>query len=515
MPVAHSQESSPNHSLITYRQYSTLLSEAPQCFRTGCGVNATLTTASSPCSVESPCHGLWNIIQDQFQRDWCSSSPGDIACRIRGWPILNSTSICEMVPNEWIFYVIGQCCTFDDQPFEMAKWIGTLCNGRWKEPFEIYGGMAQEDWQEWIVPWNWTVRPENATSGILKTSDCPKPSQELGLFAAENVFLLFLGAIIPYLKYRRECSRSGQRTGPRHTGIMVRITRYWDRRTQGKYGELATIQWIAVGIIIAGINLGFDFLIALLINRTAGYSHVPVVELAVLHGTRPRLGWALCSLAIINHQIFANAAASFGLCEMILQCFGSKYFGVTANKGTQRGFYHLHRLHPFWHGRAAYRMYIGALLWLLGCFAIILSWLLFVTLLGHFLIYCNKLKKWEEAQVAKIRARLRPTDKPHQARYANLAARRRSISTPVLNLIPTTVLVYSSKFKEWMERKLWGSDSPTINPHYATLTQTPRPADTLRKVREKSVYLVLLVGLCSYSAQWIFWDGFVKTAGPR
>lgn len=521
--VVQSQEPPLNHSLITYNQYSTLLNQAPQCFRTGCGQNDTLTTASSSCSAQSPCYGLWTIINDRFQKDWCDLSPNDIACRIPGWPILNSTSICDLVPNEWIFGVSGQCCIANDEPFDFANWIGDMCNGQWKEPFTIYGGMAKEDWQEWIVPWNWTVRPENTASEAIDSSRCPSASQELGLFAAENIIFAIISIIVPYVTWalHRKRLRQKERTGIKEdTGIMAiakmimaGVKSFWDAHFRNTFGELATIQWIIVGTLSAGGQIGFNFLTSAIIKRTPGYEHVPLTQLAVLHGTRPRLGWALCVLNLIDHEIFANAAASFGLSELILQCFGSKYFGVTANKGTQREFYHIHILRPFWHGRAAYRMYIGALLWLLGCFAIIISWLCYVFLQVQFLIYVGKLKKWEQAKFKKVKKWLKPknSEKTH---YSDLVGRRRPVSR-LKNMIPNKVLVLFRNLNEWTKKTWWKRDPPVLETQYTTLTPTPKPVDKYQRIREKSVFLVLLVGLCSYSAQWIFWDGFVKTAGSR
>src|SRR3954451_12261786 len=74
-------------SLITYRQYSVLLSEAPQCFQNGCNsINSTAlaTTISSPCPSDAPCGVLWDIFRQKFEQNWCESCRSDIACRIGG-----------------------------------------------------------------------------------------------------------------------------------------------------------------------------------------------------------------------------------------------------------------------------------------------------------------------------------------------------------------------------------------------------------------------------------------------
>lgn len=147
--------------LITYNQYTTLLNQTQpniQCFREGCSAPLPASTMSSQCPQSSSCSALWDILQDQWQRDWCATCPDDIACRIPGWPILNATAACAVIPHNWVFSTSGQCCVSDDEPFQLAAWIGSFCNGsQWRAPFDYYGGMAKEDWEEWIEPWNWTV----------------------------------------------------------------------------------------------------------------------------------------------------------------------------------------------------------------------------------------------------------------------------------------------------------------------------------------------------------------------
>lgn len=513
--ATQAENSSDPHYLISYRQYSVLLDEAPQCFQTGCGKNTTLETASSSCLADSPCYTLWNIIQDRFQPEWCRKSPKDIACRIPGWPVLNATAICDLVPDTWIFFTNGECCTNSEEPFEIAKWIGDMCDGEWKTPFGPYGGMAKEDWKEWTLPMNWTVRPENGTTGIATPASCPTASQQLGVFAAVEILLLLTGAIpvYKYLKERRN-RRPGQPQVIRHHGLMVNVAALWHRKTGGRFLEFSTIQWIVVGIVAAGFKIGLEFFNSYLIHRTPGYEHVPLAELAILHGTRPRLQWILCLLALINHQVFANASASFGLCELILQIYGIKYFGVTANKGRQRGFYMAHHLRPFWHGRAAYRMYIGALLLLLGLFAIILTWIFFIGLLDIFLVFCGETKRWTETQATRLQRWLNPNS-ASQTPYNSLTEKPKPVRNWLRGLLPSRFRSVYGNVMRWEDSRVSNYHSSSINPEYENLGGQGRPVDTFRRLREKIVYLVLFVGMCSFSAQWIFWDGFVKAAGPR
>ncbi|KAH6677329.1 hypothetical protein B0J14DRAFT_584023, partial [Halenospora varia] len=66
-------------SLITYRQFSAILHQAPLCLRNGCNSSVNLTSIPDYYPPRAPCHNTWKIISDQFQKDWCSSCRGDVA----------------------------------------------------------------------------------------------------------------------------------------------------------------------------------------------------------------------------------------------------------------------------------------------------------------------------------------------------------------------------------------------------------------------------------------------------
>src|SRR4051794_1656606 len=90
-------------SLITYRQFSAILDSAPQCLKTSCASTSELASISSQCNPDTPCYSLWKIFTDKFHDDWCSSCRSDHSCRTHGWPILNATASCEIIPHDWLF----------------------------------------------------------------------------------------------------------------------------------------------------------------------------------------------------------------------------------------------------------------------------------------------------------------------------------------------------------------------------------------------------------------------------
>jgi hypothetical protein len=130
-------------ALITYNQFSKVLESAPKCFQSGCG-GSNLTTMSSSCASQSACFPLWRIFNQEYQQPWCETCPGDVACRISGWPVLNATTACNMSPNVWLFG--NGCCTNGNEPLDLSTWVQTICNTTWRDQFEYYDGMAQQDW---------------------------------------------------------------------------------------------------------------------------------------------------------------------------------------------------------------------------------------------------------------------------------------------------------------------------------------------------------------------------------
>src|SRR5215469_14667531 len=95
--------------------------------------------------------------QHQESNQWCSRASRDPACRIRGWPVLNATSVCA--PSQpWLFGDSGGCCSEASQAIDLANWVAIMCNGTWQDQFKSYALMAQSDWWQWELPWNWTVQ---------------------------------------------------------------------------------------------------------------------------------------------------------------------------------------------------------------------------------------------------------------------------------------------------------------------------------------------------------------------
>jgi hypothetical protein len=397
-------------SLVTYRQHADLLGSAPRCLRDGCSQGESSNTISSQCLTTSPCFGYWSMFVQQFDPDhsWCSACTGDVACRIQGWPVMNATAMCQSTPNQVLFGQ-GGCCTQGDEPFELAKWTGVMCNGsEWREQFDICGGMACLDWREWIMPWNWTVH--NSSLPTDKT-DCKAPSEYLAIYAYEHLAWLLVSFIIG--AFRLWLAKHEEHTNlsifrfllivtwanirsPRNSNTMIK-EKLLDEGEHLRPSFTDPLKWgfpVLMGVALAGLQLGFNFWVAHIIKSADGYEEVPLPMLALLFCCRPRLSWLACLLALtpdhwlekvfkFKHKgdglwaaklVLSSVAVSSAVSESIMQLLGAYFLGTTANVGRERGFYFIHHLRPKMWGRDARRMYIGALLWVMLCIPLLVAW---------------------------------------------------------------------------------------------------------------------------------------------
>jgi len=366
-------------SLITYRQFSVLLSSAPSCFQNGCGNPPPAASMSSTCSVNQSCSHLWDFLRKQWQANQCTPDcSGDVACRIPGWPVLNMTSTCTTVPQEWLFSNNGACCTSDTEPFALADWIGNLCNGsEWRQPFAYYGGMAKEDWEEWIAPWNWTVQPDHLNNdNNTNLENCPAAEQILTTFAIENIvtageIVLSVGVFWAAAALRKS----------RHFILLFGLPGIKSWKSALLYGF-----WYPLAHWLVS-----SFWTAALIRAEPGYEQVPVGFLGLLLCSRPNsLMVVTCILLWLNrlipHQfddqlasVLAGAgdAEQYGrqyskrlisilglwvsVSEILVQGLGAYSVFKTTDQGVKKGFYIAGRLIPFWRGNDAMIMYAGAL----------------------------------------------------------------------------------------------------------------------------------------------------------
>lgn len=316
-PVVATQNSCG--SLLNYRHYLTQLEAAPKCFTNSCSNQTSPLSILDKCSTTRPCSSIWNLIHDQFQQDWCSSCNKDVACRIRGWPVFNASAFGNAYFQEPSFASDVSCCADGNQATKLSEWTHSLGDEAWRKPFEDYAGFAKLDWDEWILPWNWTFRVENATM-ITSIESCSKRYLLLA-FSVENIviflFVLLLRqtVAIQYLR-AREAQRSMAMRLHRwgHALIYLKFWKWFRwiilrRDPMTEHDESDNFQSLIKSIIISStlmtaLQIGFNFLNAWRIQSTEGYQHVPIIQLSLLFCCRPRVTWVACIFCFISPEKF-------------------------------------------------------------------------------------------------------------------------------------------------------------------------------------------------------------------
>jgi hypothetical protein len=277
-----------------------------------------------------------------------------------------------------------------------------MCNGsEWREKFSLYGGMAEEDWVEYILPWNQTVSPSDVDPHAKRQPPgCSKTSFYLGVFFIEN--MLYLAAALLFGWYRLWLIKRKERkfaSDPTQRGISRLL--WWHRSQVKTQDAVKPSFWtrsflggflpLMVGTLLAAAQVGLNMASAYIIQQTPGYSHVDIAHLGLLFCSRPRLTWVVCVLALWRKKIprhffklkfsrtaakatLASVAVSSTISEGLLQIVGVYYMGIAANSGREKGFYTPHHLRPYYRGVNAWTMYVGALMWLIACVPIIIIW---------------------------------------------------------------------------------------------------------------------------------------------
>lgn len=346
---------------------------------------------------------------------------------------MNATAACEISPHSWIVGPNGGCCTGLGEPGQLSVWIQNMCNGSWTDAYKHFDLMAEQDWHQFVLPWNWTVRAENASDLPIPDQKCPKTQSYLGVFAAENIVFLFVAVAyfvlkLVWIRYKYTRGSFVKTISDAFRPVKSAISRCFGRDGHGSTnGLFASATWIA--ILLSAVQLGFNFASAYIIKHNPGYEDVPAPLLALLFCARPRIGWLACGLSLcpdrwlIRHfglserddsllegRMSVNSVAiGSALSEIIMQILGSYSLGKTAHVGVDRKFYLIHRLRPFEYGQPARLMYLGALFWLIACVAIILVWSIVVFLHAWVHGILKTYSRWRKERGQNLREKVTAT----------------------------------------------------------------------------------------------------------
>jgi hypothetical protein len=255
-------------------------------------------------------------------------------------------------------------CSGDD-PKDLFTWVNATCKTINSDLTLKWRNATMEKEEAWVIqwvselfPWSWTVRngsqpPSLSTLGIqvsdpMNTSlptflsvpavgpgTCSSSANDkLRVFAIVNlVSALFLPVL-------------GRRT------VVYRLT-------FGLGGKLGSRWWALMGALSACLHFCANLVNVAVIRRTPGFEHTPLIPLALLWCTRPRLSWLAVFLAAFEAEkgMYFNSAASAITSEMILQFLAAVYLGTTANYGRKKKFCLSNHLRPYPRGADALLMY--------------------------------------------------------------------------------------------------------------------------------------------------------------
>ena len=321
----------------------------------------------------------------------------------------------------------------------------SMCNGSYLSLFSDYNDMARVDWEQYLLPWNWTVQALNSTGVIVHQPTCPKTPHYLGSFVIENLFFLLFIAFLTWAKLRWLQGKEQEEQWVKHVRTLSVVIRpfTWTKdkivnlfkglfNSNGE-GLDRAVTSAMLALVMASLQLVSNLLSAYIIKSHPGYGHVPLPLLMLLFCARPRLGFLACLFSLFTNEriihlfriseaenvliaqrTIAEIALSSAASEIIMQGLASYSLGRAANYGARRGFYYVGHLWPYWRGRSARILYLGALFWLIACVVILFVWGAVFAFQVSFLQATDKVsdwyKEWRKRRletISKIKRRVR------------------------------------------------------------------------------------------------------------
>jgi hypothetical protein len=423
-----------------------------------------------PCATECP--GLAGLYQSSLVGEPCNY----FGC-VNPPPstLLNNTILCAGLADPSI---CTNSCTFAYDPRKLLVWVNSTCPlGSYDFTQWSNATMAKENewlslWIPQLLPWNWSVQafpakeapsalgiqitdPAISSSPFISVPPSGPGTCMVSTSEKLGVFAavnIAMAFLLPIIG--------------RHTVV--------NKLTFGVFGILGSKWWPAVGIISACLNVLANAVNVHLIRATPGYEDVPFGSLVLLWCTRPRLSWLVVFLAAYQAEdgMYFGAAASAITSEAILQSLGAVYFGIIAHYGKKKQFYILNHLNPYPRGLTAHMMYAGALLWLI--------------MFAGTLIGCSVALVGLNKVITNARKMMRGIENAGNA-----------IGSPFRGKawIPKWI-------RKFISRKQQG---PTVAPWKLTEAE----------IRDIWTVISATIIFVAFLAQWLFWAGFVGTAGER
>ena len=402
--------------------------------------------------------------------------------------------------------------------------------------------MAREDWEQWIEAWNWTVGRQGAADQNATASDCASSNDILWTYGIEDLLVAVSIVAVSGIGYFLA------RIGATLEGAVWSDTRLariikWVLAKKSK-----NFHWTLV--ILASVGEIASWTVSTLVNAgqivtKPGYEEVPYGELVLLLLARPCPLGLLSAFGLLiprledssdstaqggrsaGRQVLAKIVATFVLAETIILIVSSKYPILTVIAARYRGFYPVSNLTPYWHGQPAALMYAGGLTWTV-LFPLVIIGLLVVTLMHVHKVrveYKNRTTKPGRRYLKYVRPFLEAewdAEQDQQAAEAQEIGHRGNYLSAVLNAFPhllhsvvVRAVVYSHNIGvDDLERQRAETQEEKLD--FARTQRTvAKVEDELESWRTQLTVFVLFLCAMVYTAQWVFWAGFVEAKDSR
>jgi hypothetical protein len=242
----------------------------------------------------------------------------------------------------------GACQVFEAR-IEYVEWLHMTCGKEYG-----WSGLPKH-WRQLaaptaldMMPWGWSVAPSKRVDCVEATHSKSSRPTQMCASPSWNVFYLVLVNAVTLL-----------------TGVLAR--RQGSNPFARAYARYFSVRsWFLPGLAIITLRVLANLINAIIVQSTFGYEEIPIIQLALLWCSLPRLNWVMAVSANIpnfNDATFYTAVSHF-FAEAVFQVLSAYYMTSTVAYGREHDFYSptiaKSKMLP-----SAHHMYIGALVWLI------------------------------------------------------------------------------------------------------------------------------------------------------
>lgn len=454
---------------------------------------------------------------------------------------INSSEIAVCYANAISNISCTSICVNGSDPFQYLTWtLGVLNVSAFKVNKQL--SSFETSWQDYnfythetyalLLPWHWTLVSSNSSNNTDDNQDCESPGTVLTAFAIDNIVVAVSSLLV----------------SSRHVISWL---------TGGILGKPGTYNWPLMALLPVVVNVLSNLINSILIHTSPGFHNVSLNHLFWLLSTRPRLSWLVVLIALncecgshrengVSNTYICSAVTGI-VSEVVLQALGSAYYFITVHHAIANGLLSYDEvMHLIPGGSAAQKMYVGAVLWLaMACCLLVVVVLTFTSaedVLQHILarvlngirIVWAKLRNknddagtlHEEDDAGTSHSEGQSAMVNEDADYAQveLSIGVRPIDGPNMTWISQTYPSYhatrppkklTAEEKRRRKEKRKKRDQKSRLRRQAWISTRD---ELLAMGFEKPVvvayqlagFFVLI--LISFTAQWIFWAGFIELA---